>query len=208
MNQSLVFNDIEVNKKGFYASKKPIPLNLVNLNNIIISKRVKNNNDTSKYFIGYNYEDKIRLLYIILSQMSGYIKYFENGSKNMSFKIENEDVYLKYNEIWNKIKSIINVKFHSQPIYDDKYIKTKVKIFNSMINTLFSRDEIPKEKIYYVCILAVCTDSILRVDKKNYPHVYLEQCKSKIKKRELVSLIDDEVDLSSNNSDDSDYLDE
>ena len=77
-----------------------------------------------------------------------------------------------------------------------------------MINTLFSRDEIPKEKIYYVCILAVCTDSILRVDKKNYPHVYLEQCKSKIKKRELVSLIDDEVDLSSNNSDDSDYLDE
>ena len=43
----------------------------------------------------------------------------------MSFKIEDEDVYLKYNEIWNKIKSILNVKFHSQPIYDDKYIKTK-----------------------------------------------------------------------------------
>ena len=88
MNQSLVFNDIEVNKKGFYASKKPIPLNLVNLNNIIISKRVKNNNDTSKYFIGYNYEDKLRLLYIILSQMSGYIKYFENGSKTCHLKLK------------------------------------------------------------------------------------------------------------------------
>ena len=43
--------------------------------------------------------------------MSRYIKYFEGGGKNMSFKIENEDVYLKYNETWNKIKSILNVKF-------------------------------------------------------------------------------------------------
>ena len=114
MNQSLVFNDVEVHKKDFYASKKAISLNLGNVNNIIISKRVKNNNDTSKYFIGYNYQDKIRPLYITLPQMSGYIKYFENGSKKMSFKIEDEDDYLKYNEIWNKIKSILNVKLHSQ----------------------------------------------------------------------------------------------
>ena len=66
----------------------------------------------------------------------------------MSFKIEDKDVYLKYNEIWNKIKSILNVKLHSQPIYDEKFIKTKVKTFNSMINTFFSGDEIPKEKIH------------------------------------------------------------
>ena len=69
----MVLNDIEVNKKDFYASKKAIPLHLVNVNNIIISKRIKNNNETSKYFIGYNYEDKIRPLYIILPQISGYI---------------------------------------------------------------------------------------------------------------------------------------
>ena len=69
----MVLNDIEVNKKDFYASKKAIPLHLVNVKNIIISKRIKNNNDTSKYFIGYNYEDKIRPLYIILPQISGYI---------------------------------------------------------------------------------------------------------------------------------------
>ena len=125
--QTLVFNDTDVNKKDFYASKKAITLNLVNVNNLIISKRVKNNNDTSKYFIGYNYEDKIRPLYIVLPQISGDIKYFENGSKNMSFKIGDEDIYLKYNEIWNKIKSMLNVKLHSRPIYDEKYIKTKVR---------------------------------------------------------------------------------
>ena len=49
----------------------------------------------------------------------------ENGGMNMSFKIEDEDVYLKYTEIWNEIKSMLNIKFHSQAIYDDKYIKQK-----------------------------------------------------------------------------------
>ena len=121
--------------------------------------------------------------------MSGYIKYFENAGRNMSFKIEDETVYLKYSEIWNKIKSVLNIKLHSQAIYDEKYIKTKVK-------TLFSGNEIPREKMHYVCISAICVDFILRVDKKNYPQVYLEQCKHKIKKRELVSFIDDEVNLS------------
>ena len=66
MSHTLVFNDIEVNKKDFYASKKATPLNLVDVANIVISKRVKNSNDSFKYFIRYNYEDKIRSLYIIL----------------------------------------------------------------------------------------------------------------------------------------------
>ena len=184
--QTLVFNDIEVNKKDFYASKQAIPLNLVNTNNIVISYRVKQINDTYKYFIGYSHDDGvIKPLCVILPQMSGYINYFENSGKNMSFKIEDEDVYLKYNEIWNKIKSIINVKFHSQPIYDDKYIKNKVKAFNNSINTLFSGDEIPKERIRYVCISAICIDSVLRRDKKNYPQVYLEQCKYKKKEERI-----------------------
>ena len=78
--------------------------------------------------------------------MSGYIKYFDNVGKNISFKIEDESVYLKYAEIWNKIKNSLNVKFHSQPIYDDKYKKSKVKTFNSMINTLFSGNANPKRK--------------------------------------------------------------
>ena len=74
-----------------------------------------------------------------------------------------------------------------------------------MINTLFSGDEIPKERNHYICIAAIYIDSVLRVDRKNYPQVYLEQCKYKTRKRKLVDFIDDEVDLS---SDDSDYLDE
>ena len=52
-----------------------------------------------------------------------------------------------------------------------------------MIHTLFSGDEIPKERIHYVCIAAICIDSVLRKDKKNYPQVYLEQCKYKTRKK-------------------------
>ena len=78
--QTLVFNDIEINKKDFYASKQAIPLNLVNTNNIVISYRVKQNNDTYIYFIGYSHDDGvIEPLCIVLPQMSGYIKYFENA---------------------------------------------------------------------------------------------------------------------------------
>ena len=79
----------------------------------------------------------MRPLCIILPQMSGYIKYFDNGGKNMSFKIEDKTAYLKYTEIWNKIKKSLSTIFHIQPIYGDKYIKTKLKAFGSMIDTLF-----------------------------------------------------------------------
>ena len=84
MNKTLVFNDVEISKKHFHDCKKAIPLNLVDVNNIVVCNRVKNN-DTSKYFIGYLNDGVIKPLYIILPQMSGYIKYFENGGKNMSF---------------------------------------------------------------------------------------------------------------------------
>ena len=64
----------------------------------------------------------------LLPQMSGCIKYFESGGKNMSFKIEEDWVYLKYNKIWNRIRELLNaIKLSSDVIYDDQYIKNKVK---------------------------------------------------------------------------------
>ena len=80
--------------------------------------------------------------------MSGWIKYFENGGKNMPFKIEDDKVYLKNNEIWNKIRELLNdVNLSSDPIYDGSYIKSKVKTFSEVIKTLFDGGEIPKERI-------------------------------------------------------------
>ena len=118
--------------------------------------------------------------------------------KNMSFKIEDDKVYLEYYEIWNKIRELLNgIKLFSEPIYDDQYVKTKVKTFSKVIKTLFDGNELPKEKIEYVCIPCISIDSILKVDKNNYPQVYLEQCKYKVKEREMKSFIDYEIELDS-----------
>ena len=93
----------------------------------------------------------------------------------------------------------MGVKFYSEPIYDDSYIKSKVKTFSEILKTLFDGDEIPREKIEYICIPCISIDSVLKVDKKYFPQVYLGQCKYKVKKREIKSFIDYEIEL------DSDY---
>ena len=183
--------------------KKAVNLSVIDINKIVVSNKIKGNNETSKHFIGYlnDVDNVITPVCIILPQMSGYIKYFDVGGKSMSFKINDDAVYVKYNQIWNKIKELLGgVKFYSEPIYDDSYIKIKVKTFSDSIKTLFSGDEIPTERLEYPCIACISIDSVLKVDKNNYPQVYLEQCKYKIKKREIKRFIDDyEIDL------DSDY---
>ena len=62
--------------------------------------------------------------------MSGYIKYFENGGKNMSFLIKDDEVWDKYDKIWDVIKDKLGIKFHSEPVYKYKYFKTKVREFD------------------------------------------------------------------------------
>ena len=69
--------------------------------------------------------------------MNGYIKYFENGGKNMSLLIKNNEVWEKYEEFWNVIKNKLNIKFHSQPIYENKYLKAKIREFDGNIKTSF-----------------------------------------------------------------------
>ena len=64
----------------------------------------------AKCFIGYKEDEIVKPLCIIWPQMSGYNKYFENGGKNMSFIIKDDDVLDKYNEIWDKIKEMLNIK--------------------------------------------------------------------------------------------------
>ena len=109
---------------------------------------------------------KVKLLYIIVSQMSGYIKYFENGGKNMSLVIKDDDVLHKYNEIWEIIKKTLNIEFHSMPVCDEKYINAKVREFNGVIKTNFLGDEIPKENVHCTCIACVIIDSVMKIKKK------------------------------------------
>ena len=106
---TLKFNSITVNKKEFQKSKQAIDLSLVT---------VDQSGDGFKYFIGYQEGKIVKPLCIILPQMMGYIKYFENGGKNMSFLIKDGEVREIYEEIWKVIKNKLGIKFHSEPIYE------------------------------------------------------------------------------------------
>ena len=102
--------------------------------------KFKHNDNGFKYFIGYKEGENFKPLCIILPEMTGYMKYFENGGKKMFFEIKDDDVCDKCNKIWDKIKITLNIKFHSMPAYDEKYIKVKVREFNSAIKTNFLGD--------------------------------------------------------------------
>ena len=83
--KTLKFNNIRLNKKEFHRSKEPIDLLSVNVDQIVLSDKFEHSNKDFKHLIGYVESKIVKPLCIILPQMSGYIKYFENGSKNMSF---------------------------------------------------------------------------------------------------------------------------
>ena len=193
-SQMIKFGDKEVDKKKCYSSKEAILLDFVDLSKIVVLSRWKLNDTTYKYFCGYLNNDVIKPLCVILPQMNGYIKYFDNGGKNMSFVKDDKEVYKKYDEIWNVVKSLLKLKFAASPIRDDKYILAKLKIFKKKSITTFNNNNIvPIEKDHYICIPAIDIDSVLKIDKKLYPQAYLEECKYKLKKRKLASFIDSEI---------------
>ena len=97
--KTIEFGDKEVDKKEFYSSKQAISLDSVDLSKIVFSNKWKINDTTYKYLCGYLNNGVIQPLFVILPQMNGYIKYFDDGGKNMSFVTD--DVYKKF------IKSIM-----------------------------------------------------------------------------------------------------
>ena len=124
-------------------------------------------------------------------------EYFTNGGKNMSFTDKDDSALNKYNEIWDKIKEKLELKFHSMPVYDQTYIKAKVREFDGVIKTNFLGDEIPKENIHYACIVCITIDFVMKIEKKNYPRVYLEECKYKVKKIQMSKFINAELESDS-----------
>ena len=197
---------IKFGDKEVFSSKQAIPLDSVDLDKIIVSSKWKISDTTYKYLCGYLNSDVIQPLCVILPQMNGYIKYFDDGGKNMSFVTNDEEVYEKHKEIWEVVRKLLKVKFTVGPVRDDKYIIAKLKMFNGTNRTTFTNNAIPIERTRYNCIPATDIDSVLRLDnKRSYPQAYLEQCKYKLRKRKIVNFIDDEIiDEDSENDSDSD----
>ena len=80
------------------------------------------------------------------------------------------------------IKDKLGINCHSEPVYEYRYLKDKVREFDGVIKTNLLGNDMPKENVHYPCIACITIYSVLRIDKKNHPQVYLEECKHRAKK--------------------------
>ena len=134
--KNIIFVDKKINKSNFYKNKKLSKIDDIHVNKILTSKKELYGKKSSfKHFIGYNNNDVIRPLCIKLSQMIGYVKYFDSN-KTISVRASDNELLKKYTKIWGKVSSLMNIKFDSEPFYgdDDKYIKTKMKLYGDEMN--------------------------------------------------------------------------
>ena len=93
----------------------------------------------------------------------------------------------------------MNIEFENGSVYgdNDKYLKAKIKSYGDKENNNFQGKKIPKENASYKCLSLIMVDSVIRVSKKYYPQILLEECKYEIKKTKMEDLINDDLDLSS-----------
>ena len=139
---------INFDDKKITIKKKLFNIHDLDVNKILVSKRESyGTKNLLKYFIGYNDDDDvIRPLFIKLPQMIGYVKHFDSN-KTMSFKLIENKLSKKYNKIWERVSNSVNIIFDSEPVYDnnDKYIKTKIKLYGDKINTNFQGKKYQKK---------------------------------------------------------------
>ena len=154
------FKDKKINKKHFYNNKKEFTIKDIDINKILISKPESyGNKNAKKYIIGYN-DDVIRPIRIFLPQMNGYIKCVDDkktlsflGDDTFSGLGESRKEFLKeYTKVWEKIKDLIGKKFDAEPVYSDKYIKTKINSYNNDIFIVKVIAEKYQKKIAYISV--------------------------------------------------------
>ena len=199
-NKTIIFEDKKINKSNFHKNKKLFNLHDLDVNKIFVSKKESYGAKNSlKYFIGYNDDDVIRPLCIKLPQMDGYVKHFDSN-KTMSFKVGDNKLLKKYNKIWQKVSNLMNIEFDSEPVYgdNDKYIKTKIKMYEDRVNTNFQGKKVPKENASYKCLSLL---SVITVNKKYYPQTLLEECKYAVRNNKIENFINDDLDESDNEND-------
>ena len=125
-----------------------------------------------KYFIGYNNDGVIRPLCIKLPQMIRYVECFYSN-KTMSFKASDNKLLKKYAEIWERVSSLMKIKFGSEPVYgdNDKYIKTKIKLYGDKANTNFQDKKVQQQqqqqKMHHIKLILTLTMRLINNEPDN-----------------------------------------
>ena len=122
----LTFGNMEMEKNiFFYHNKTPIFLKDVDIEKVLVSKKIYFDEKNYKYFIGYLYNDhKVKPLHIMLPKTSTYIKSYDGQTKWMYFSNKNDDLLEKYNTIWDKVSADVKKEFDREPICNKIFLKT------------------------------------------------------------------------------------
>ena len=192
----------------------------VDVNNIIISMLVEIKSNY-KYFIRYLYLDIIfgfgyyiyiryyiwildkvvTPLVLILSKMSGYVMFRHLKLKmeikirtiNLSFRINGDKLSEKYKTIWTKIESLKNIELNVLPVYDDRYLKTKIRTYGDIVYTNLRSLNVLEDDTECKSFTFASVDYLLVYDKKIYLLVYLDNCASKIVEKQIIDYLDDNL---------------
>ena len=209
--RTINFGDKKNYKKDFYNSKKQFDIKDIDTNRILISKPESyGKNNMRKSIIGYN-DNTIIPLQLFLPKMTGYLNIFEDGTKKMSFLTDNNEFLERYTKIWEKISDLIDKKFDSDPVYNNKYINTKIRSYNNDIMTNFhdidnKNNKLPEKNKPYRCMSLISLDSIIKINKKYYPQTLLQECVYKLINRKVENIITNiNLDTSSESDNVSDY---
>ena len=193
-----------------FIKKKETKADDIDANKILVSKEEPYGTKNSfKYFIVYNDNNFIRPLCKKLPQMTGYVRTFE-GNTIMSFKISDKQLLKKHSQIWKRVGKLLKRGFDSESADgdNDKYIKTKIKIYAGSIITNFPSKKLPKEKVPCKCLSIIMLDSVIKAKEKYNPQTLLEERKHEQEKIKIENLIDDDLEKSLSDEYDSESDDE
>ena len=146
-----------------------------------------------KYIIGYN-DNTISPLQLFSPKATGYLNIFKDGTRKMSFFTDNNEFLERCTKIWEKINDLVNKKFDSEPVYNNKYINTKIRSYNNDIMTNFhdvdnKDNKLPDKNKPYKCMSLISLDSIIKINKKYYRQTLLQECVYKLKHRKVENII-------------------
>ena len=138
----------------------------------------------------------MRPLVLIMVKMSGYgktIKVEDKINKLMSFRIDDEKLLEKYRAIYIKIEDLKNIRLNALPVYDGRYIKTKIRTFDDKLYKNFRGLDMPEDDIECESFTVSFIDSLLVYDKKYYLQVYLDNCVYKIVSKQVTDYLDENI---------------
>ena len=146
-----------------------------------------------KYIIGYN-DNAISPLQLFSPKITGYLNIFKDGTRKMSFFTDNNEFLERCTKIWEKINDLVNKKFDSEPVCNNKYINTKIRSYNNDIMTNFhdvdkKDNKLPDKNKPYKCMSLISLDSIIKINEKYYPKTLLQECVYKLINRKVENII-------------------